>query len=257
MNKTSVPFKKRMENGESLYGIFCSIASPIHVEQLGLAGYDFIIIDLEHTLFSSSQVESMILAARAMQLDVLVRVPLTANHLILPLLDAGVTGIVLPRIENAQQAQEAVNYCHYMPIGQRGLNSTRLNRYGMQSLTDFVQHAHKETVVVAMIESLAGVANIDEILAIDGIDIILEGAADLSQSMGVPWETRHPQVQAKIQEIYSKTQQQGKYFCAIPRQPEDIALWKHQSVKLFVLGDDRSITRRAHQLHIDSYKEIV
>ena len=54
MNKASVPFKKRMENGESLYGIFCSIASPIHVEQLGLAGYDFIIIDLEHTLFSTS-----------------------------------------------------------------------------------------------------------------------------------------------------------------------------------------------------------
>jgi staphyloferrin B biosynthesis citrate synthase len=257
MNENSVPFKKRMKNGELLYGIFCSIASPIHVEQLGLAGYDFIIIDLEHTLFSTTQVESMILAARAIQLDILVRVPLTANHLILPLLDAGVTGIVLPRIENAQQAQEAVNYCHYMPLGQRGLNSTRLNRYGMQSLTDFVQQTKKETVVVAMIESLTGIANIDEILAIDGIDIILEGAADLSQSMGFPWETRHPQVQEKIQEIYIKTKHQGKYFCAIPRQPEDIAFWKNQSVKLFVLGDDRSITRRAHQLHIDSYKEIL
>ncbi|MFX6790178.1 aldolase, partial [Acinetobacter baumannii] len=70
MNKHSISFKKRIANGETLYGIFCSVASPINVEQLALAGYDFIIIDLEHTLFSTSQVETMILAARAMPLDV-------------------------------------------------------------------------------------------------------------------------------------------------------------------------------------------
>ncbi|TVT79603.1 HpcH/HpaI aldolase family protein [Acinetobacter colistiniresistens] len=256
MNKSSIPLKQRIENGELLYGIFCSIASPINIEQMALAGYDFVIIDLEHTLFTTAQVETMILAARAIMLDVFVRVPLSANHLILPLLDAGVTGIVFPRIENAQQAQQAVQYCHYMPLGQRGLNSTRLNRYGLDDLTDFVQQAAKDTIVIAMIESLNGIENLDQILKVDGIDIILEGAADLSQSMGIPWGTTHPQVKTKIQEICSKTKENGKHFCAIPRKPEDILHWKNQSIKLFVLGDDRSIIRRAHQNHIDTYKEL-
>lgn len=256
MNKHSISFKKRIANGEMLYGIFCSVASPINIEQMALAGYNFIIIDLEHTLFSTSQVETMILAARAMSLDVFVRVPLNANHLVLPLLDAGVTGIVFPRIENAQQAQEAVNYCHYMPLGQRGLNSTRLNRYGIDDLASFVQHAANETVVVAMIESLEGLEQLDEILKVEGIDIILEGAADLSQSMGMPWQSSHPKVKEKVQEMYIKTKNSQKHFCAIPRQPEDIAAWKQQSVQLFVLGDDRSIIRRAHQNHLNSYKEI-
>lgn len=256
MNKYSISFKKRIANGETLYGIFCSVVSPINVEQLALAGYDFIIIDLEHTLFTTSQVETMILAARAMSLDVFVRVPLNANHLVLPLLDAGVTGIVFPRIENAQQAREAVNYCHYMPLGQRGLNSTRLNRYGIDDLASFVQQAKNETVVVAMIESLEGLEHLDEILKVDGIDIILEGAADLSQSMGIPWETSHPKVKETVQKMYVKTKMSNKYFCAIPRKPEDITAWKQQSVQLFVLGDDRSIIRRAHQNHLNSFKEI-
>lgn len=256
MNKHSISFKNRIANGETLYGIFCSVASPINVEQMALADYDFIIIDLEHTLFNTSQVETMILAARATSLDVFIRVPLNANHLILPLLDAGVTGIVFPRIENTKQAQEAVNYCHYMPLGQRGLNSTRLNRYGMDDLARFVEQAANQTVVIAMIESLEGLEQLDEILKVDGIDIILAGAADLSQAMGMPWQSSHPKVKEKVQEMYIKTKNSQKHFCAIPRQPEDIAVWKQQSVQLFVLGDDRSIIRRAHQNHLNAFKEI-
>jgi len=119
-----------------------------------------------------------------------------ANHLVLPLLDAGVTGIVFPRIENAQQSQEAVNYCHYMALGQRGLNSTRLNRYGIDDLASFVQHAVNKTVVVAMIESLEGLEQLDEILKVEGIDII-EGAANLFQSMGMSWQSSHSKVKEK------------------------------------------------------------
>lgn len=95
-----------------------------------------------------------------------------------------------------------------------------------------------------------------EILEVEGIDIILEGAADLSQAMRIPWQTNHPKVKEKVQEIYVKTKNSQKNFCAIPRQPEDITAWKQQSVQLFVLGDDRSIIRRAHQNHLNTFKEI-
>ena len=138
---------------------------------------------------------------------------------------------MFPRIENAQQAQEAVNYCHYMPLGKRGLNSTRLNRYGIDDLASFVQHAANDTIVIAMIESLEGLEQLDEILKV-------EGAADLSHSMGMPWQTNHPKVQEKVQEMYTKTRNSQKNFCAIPRKPENISTWKQQSVQFFVLGDD-------------------
>lgn len=88
-----------------------------------------------------------------------------------------------------------------------------------------------------------------------GIDIILEGAADLSQSMGLPWQSSHPKVKEKVQEMYAKTRNSQKHFCAIPRKSEDIAAWKQQSVLLFVLGDDRSIIRRAHQNHLNTFKD--
>jgi len=103
---------------------------------------------------------------------------------------------VFPRIENTRQTQEAVNYCHYMPLGQRGLDSTRLNRYGMDDLASFVQHVVNKTVVVAMIESLEGLEQLDEILKVEGIDII-EGAANLFQSMGMSWQSSHSKVKEK------------------------------------------------------------
>ncbi len=103
---------------------------------------------------------------------------------------------MFPRIENAKQAQEAVNYCHYMPLGQRGLNSARLNRYGMDDLASFVQQAANETVVIAMIESLEGLEQLDEVLKVESIDII-EDAAGLSQSMGISWQSSHSKVKEK------------------------------------------------------------
>lgn len=104
---------------------------------------------------------------------------------------------MFPRIENAQQAQEAVNYCHYMPLGQRGLNSTRLNRYGVNDLASFIEEASNDTIVIAMIENLEALEQLDEILKVEGIDIILEGAAVFSQSMGMPWQTNHSKVKEK------------------------------------------------------------
>ncbi len=105
-----------------------------------------------------------------------------------------------------------------MALGQRGLNSTRLNKYDLDDLATFAQQAVSE--------------------------------------MGIPWETSHPQVKEKVQEMHTKTKMSNKHFCAIPRKPEDITAWKQQSVQLFVLGDDRSIIRRAHQNHLNAFKEI-
>lgn len=247
--------KSRVIGQEECFGLFCSIPSAVALEQIAAAGYDFAIIDLEHTLISSEQVEAMILAARAVRLEVLVRVPPHTPHLVVPLLDAGAAGIVFARIEDVAQARSAVELCHYAPLGQRGLNSTRASRYGMDGLAEATRQAAAETLVVVMIESREGLANVDSIVAVEGVDVILEGAADLSQSLNLTWQTSHPEVRAAVERICAATRSAGKAFCALPRQAEEMQRWRKQMVSLFVIGDDRGIMRRAHLAHLAAHKE--
>ncbi|NLU99021.1 aldolase [Marinomonas sp. UCMA 3892] len=255
MLKTSL--KSRILNREECFGVFCSIPSAVALEQMAAAGYDFVIIDLEHTLISCEQIETMVLAARASQLEVLVRVPPNTSHLVVPLLDAGVAGMVFARVDHTNQARNAVGLCHYAPLGHRGLNSTRTSRYGMDGLNDAIHKAMENTLVVVMIESLEGLSNVESIAKVDGIDVILEGAADLSQSMGLSWQTSHVKVQQALEQICAAAHSAGKAFCALPRHIDDMQRWRKQSVSLFVIGDDRGIMRRAHQAHLLAHKEIV
>lgn len=252
---TRPPLKSRIIAGDECFGVFCSIASAVALEQLAAAGYDFVIIDLEHTLISPDQVETLILAARATQLEVLVRVPPHTPHLVCQLLDAGASGIVFARIDDAVQAQRAVELSHYAPLGQRGLNTTRAGRYGMAGLVNTTRQAAGDTLVVVMVESQQGLDNAEAIAKVAGVDVVLEGAADLSQALGLTWQTNHPQVQAAVEQICAATQGAGKAFCAIPRELQDMQRWRSQQVSLFVIGDDRGIMRRAHQAHLAAHKE--
>lgn len=252
---TAPSLKSRILTHDECFGLLCSIPSAVALEQVAAAGYDFAIIDLEHTLISPEQIETLILAARAIQLAVLVRVPPQTPHLVVQLLDAGAAGIVFARIDDPEQARQAVELCHYAPLGQRGLNATRASRYGMDGLTETTQRAATETLVVVMIESQQGLDNIESISTTEGVDVVLEGAADLSQSLGLTWQTSHSQVQTAVERVCATTQSAGKAFCAIPRELDDMQRWREKHVSLFLIGDDRGVMRRAHLTHLSSYKE--
>lgn len=247
--------KSRIAAGNECFGLFCSIASAVALEQVAAAGYDFVIIDLEHTLISPEQVETLILSAQATGIDVLVRVPPHTPHLVVQLLDAGATGIVFAHIDDAAQAQQAVGLCHYAPRGQRGLNTTRVSRYGLDGLAEATRQATDETLVVVMVESRQGLDNATAIATTAGVDVVLEGAADLSQALGVTWQTSHPLVKSAVEQVCTATQSAGKAFCAIPRDPRDMQHWRGRQVSMFVIGDDRGVMRRAHQAHLATHKE--
>jgi 4-hydroxy-2-oxoheptanedioate aldolase len=134
------------------------------------------------------------------------------------------------------------------------LNATWRSRYGRDDLPGAMAKESEQTLVVAMIEDLDGLQNAAAIAAVPGIDVLLEGAADLSQSLGVPWQLRHADVQQRIADIASAAADAGKQFGALPRNPVDIATWKARGVTLFVLGDDRGITRRALSSHLQTYR---
>jgi 2-keto-3-deoxy-L-rhamnonate aldolase RhmA len=235
----------------AMYGLFCSMPAALSVELIAAAGYDFVVIDLEHTLIGPDLLASMLLAARAAGIAALVRV--AAPHQVAQALDAGAEGIVFPRIGSEQAARDAVRLCHFAPHGERGLNATWHSRYGRDDLVSTLETARESTLVVAMIEDLEGIEQADAIAAVNGVDVLLEGAADLSQWLGRPWQTRHPEVRAAVSRIRAAALHHGKTFCALPRAPEDCEAWQRDQVRMFILGDDRGISRRAMAAHLTQH----
>lgn len=242
---TTNHLKRKLQEGQSVVGLFCSIPSPLMVEMIAHADFDFVIIDTEHVLVNPETLENMIRAAEAAQITPLVRVASSAASEILPILDAGAQGIVVPHVQTPAMVQQMVQACRYFPEGERSLNGGRPAGFGRFNLTEYIQQANQEVMAIALIEDRQAIDNLEAIVSVPGLDMVLEGAADLSQSYGVPWQTRSPVVQQAIEKIYQVCQQVKVPFCAIPRATEDFQRWTQNGVQAFVLGDDRGLAYRA------------
>jgi 4-hydroxy-2-oxoheptanedioate aldolase len=240
--------KRKLRRGEQVFGLFCSIPAPASVELAAAAGYDFVIVDTEHVLVNPETLEHMLRTAEAVGITPLVRIAHGDGgdpKEILRALDGGAQGIVAPCVESAQAARRIVAACKYHPQGMRSLNGGRPGAFGKHSLAEYVPRANEEILVVPMIESLAGVQNIDAILDVAGIDFVLEGAADLSQSCGLPWQIAAQPVQQALEKVQQACARAAIPYCAIPRADGDYALWRGRGVSAFVLGDERGIAFRA------------
>ena len=249
--------RARLHAGQPVYGLINSIPAPLLVEMIGYAGYDFVILDIEHAGLNPQTLEDMIRAAECSAITPLVRVPSVQPETILRVLDAGAQGIVVPRVQDALQARQAVQASRYHPLGERGISGGRTTGFGTISLQEYLAKANREIMVVAMIEDAAGVENIDAIAAVSGIDMILEGAIDLSQSLGVPGQSQHPAVQAAIRRVAASCAAQGVPFCAIPRADGQHETWYEAGVRAFLLGDDRGVSFRALKANLGNYRGIV
>lgn len=237
--------KEATREGRESFGLFCSIPSPVVVEMIGHAGYDFVIVDTEHVLINPETLEHMIRAAEAVGLTALVRVPDASPGPVLRALDGGAQGVVVPHVRTRADAEAAVRASRYHPLGERSLNSGRPAGFGRADLVDYMRRANEEVLVVVMIEDREGVERIGEVLSVPGVDMVLEGAADLSQSYGVPWQTRGEIVREALHRVQEEAARRGVPYCAIPRAPEDISGWVDRGVRTFVLGDERGISFRA------------
>lgn len=245
--------KEKVRNKEEAFGLFCSIPSPIIVEMIGCADYDFVIIDTEHVLINPETLENMIRAGEAAGLTVLVRVPDDNPGNILRALDGGAQGVVVPHVESKEQAEKIVKASRYYPHGTRSLNGGRPGSFGKSSLVAYMERANEEILVVPMIESAKGAEHVKEILSVPGIDMVLEGAADLSQSLGVPWQTSSEIVQKTLKQVHQVSMEQKVPYCAIPRKQEDVDTWRELGVHTFVLGDERGISFRALKFHLEAF----
>jgi len=178
----------------------CSSAEVVRT--LAGAGFDFIIVDNEHAPFTLEDNARMYRAARSVGIDLLVRVPDAQYHLIARTLDAGADGVMAPRIETPEQARQAIAAVKYPPRGRRGCAMRAIHTdLEPVSLGAYTEHLNANTMIILQLETRAAIDRADEILAVEGIDVVLIGPADLSVSLGVPGEIAHPLMEQYIGKV--------------------------------------------------------
>ncbi|ASS74026.1 siderophore biosynthesis protein SbnG [Tumebacillus algifaecis] len=247
--------KRKLQQGETVFGLICSVPHPTMVEMIAAADYDFVIIDTEHVLINPETLENMLRAADASGITALVRVQDAAPNTILRVLDAGAHGVVVPHVRTKEEAEAIVKASRYYPQGMRSLNGGRPADFAKIDLQGYLTYANEQVMVVPMIENREGVDNAADIASVPGVDMILEGAADLSQSYGLPWQTRSETVQSALAQAAAAVRAQGVPYCAIPRALEDVALWQERGVTAFVLGEERGTAFRALRTHLSTYRD--
>lgn len=173
------------------------------------AGFDWLVLDMEHSVLELSEVQAIIQVLDAKQCPAIVR--LTSNHpdQIKRVMDAGATGVMVPMIKSAADARAAVDGVYYPPRGQRGVGLARAQGYGA-SFPAYRTWLEENAVIVVMIEHVDAVKAIDQILAVPGIDAYIIGPYDLSGSMGRPGDLNHPDVQTAIAQVLEAGRRAGK-----------------------------------------------
>jgi 4-hydroxy-2-oxoheptanedioate aldolase len=213
--------KEKLLRGEVASGVLMQDPAPQIVEVLALLGFDWLFIDSEHSSLNLTEVGQLVIAAEARNMTPLVRVPQNRPEVMLPYLDAGAMGIIIPGVESVEDCLVAVRGAKYAPEGVRGLAPARSADFGLRGpLGDYVKAANRETVVLAVVESREGVENIDAILGTDGIDGVVIGSTDLSQSLGCPGQTTHPVVVEAANRILAAGKKVGKPIGGVVRSGE-------------------------------------
>jgi len=209
MNKNNL--KEALQNGKTVFGPFLKITDPAVVEIMGFAGFDFVIIDQEHGPISLQSAQNMLRAAEPAGITPVIRVTDNEETLILRALDIGAQGIEIPQINSKSDALRAVTAVKYSPQGKRGLcRYVRAANYSSMDRYEYFKAANKETMIIAHIEGVEGINNLEEILSVSGIDVIFIGPYDLSQSLGIPGQVNHELVVEKMEEVIKMCRKKNK-----------------------------------------------
>jgi 2-dehydro-3-deoxyglucarate aldolase len=200
--------KEKISAGRTTIGSWIQLGEPALTEILATGGFDWLCIDLEHTTISLASAGELIRIAELAGCPTLVRLSSHDPAQIKRVLDAGATGIIAPMVNNADQAAAIVSAATYPPRGTRGVGLARAQRYGV-GFAEYLEHIEDALVCIVQIEHIEGVRNLDEILAVKGVDGFFVGPYDLSASLGLPGQFEHPDVVAAMDAVGSVVGRSG------------------------------------------------
>jgi 4-hydroxy-2-oxoheptanedioate aldolase len=230
-------FRQKCIRQERVIGTFSAIPHPVAIEVTAASGLDFLCIDWEHSQIGRERIEDLVRAADVHKVPAIVRVPGHAPESIAAVLDAGAAGVLVPRVSTAAQAKAAVMATRYPPIGERGVGPGRASAYGYR-IPDYLKAANESLVLAIQVETAEGLANIDEIVSVEGVDVIFIGPGDLSVSIDAMGPAGTESLNRAISTIATAARKAGRTVGIFRPSASDVGHWSENGISLFIVASD-------------------
>ena len=251
--------KNKLKKNELTIGSWIMIGDSTSVEVMAQVGFDWLAIDIEHTSFNLETVKNLIQIIQSKNIKALVRVSKNEEVIIKKILDMGADGIIVPMVCSKNDAIQAINFSKYPPDGKRGVGLSRASQYG-DKFEEYKKWVQDELIVIAQVEHIDAVNNIDQIIKVDGIDGILIGPYDLSASMGNPGKFEEKNVKNAIKKIIDscKTNNIPYGIHVVDTNPETMRVRIDQGFTFLAYGIDYMFMKNLARKGIENlrkYKE--
>lgn len=250
------PMLEKMRAGEPVLGCQVRSRSVLIAEMMAYCGLDYVFIEGEHFVHNIESVENEIRAIQLGGAVPIVRLPSHEDGLILQVLEAGIMGVIFPHIDTREQAEHAVQEVKFAPVGRRGYgDAARASKFGFIVDEEYMRGVNRNVMVIGMIESQAGIDNLDEILQ-SGIDVLRIGAKDLSLDLGYGGKVT-PEVRRIVEELCRRINRSsvilGDAGLGGLSSPDDFAFVEGLGCKMFTLGADMNIIKKSVTTSVDKF----
>ena len=245
-------FKETLKSGRSVSGpIVSEIRTVGPVKALALAGHDFVWLDMEHAMFGWETIQTLVQYSRAIGITPLVRATDLSYPLVARALDAGAIGVIVPRVDNVEQVEAAVQYSYYPPLGRRGAGGEGRYGYERRPPADAVVEINDATVVVVQIETMTAVEQIDAMAAVEGVDVICVGPQDLSISLGLAGQFDHPTFVEAVTHVITRVTAAGKVAGMVERDARRFERWHAAGARFFACNTDSNMVFLSAKADVD------
>lgn len=249
-------FKARLKTGEPQIGLWLGLADAYCAELAANAGFDWLLIDGEHAPNDLRSLLGQLQAIAPYPSQPIIRPVVGDTALIKQVLDIGVQTLLVPMVESAEQARELVRAITYPPHGVRGVGSALARASRWNSVPGYLDKADEEMCLLVQIENTVGLANLDEIASVDGVDGVFIGPADLSAAMGHRGNPGHPDVQAAIEDAIARVRKAGKAVGILSADETLARRYLELGATFVAVGVDTTVLMRGLQTLAGRFKSI-
>ena len=243
MDLPANPFKRALTAGKPQIGLWCSLCSNYALEVVAGSGFDWLLLDTEHSPNDLQEVMLQLQASLGSASHPVVRPAWNDMVLIKRYLDVGAQSLLIPYVQNEEEARHAVAYIRYPPAGVRGVaGTTRATRFGR--VKDYARRAHEELCLLVQVETQTGLDNLEKIAAVEGVDGVFIGPGDLHASLGYPGETANPKVKPIIDDAIRRIRRCGKAPGILTGVEADARHWLEIGAQFVAVGADIGILAR-------------
>ncbi|MBL8330628.1 MAG: 2-dehydro-3-deoxyglucarate aldolase [Rubrivivax sp.] len=249
------PFRQllRARGAKAPVGTWVMSASPIVAEAVGMAGFDWGVLDMEHTPLDMMELVHLLQAVGNTKMVPVVRVPWNNPVTVKRVLDAGAQTLLFPFVQSAEEARAAVQSTRYPPEGSRGMaGMSRASRFG--TVPDFFKTANRTIGVIVQIETPQAAAELERMAEVPGVDGLFVGPGDLSGAMGYPGQLTHPEVMALMADLAHRAQKLGKPIGTVGGTPDVVTRYRAMGYDFVAVASDLGLLMRGAQAVVQALR---